>query len=89
MNCLKLQQQQASRDVIGQSLKSRMMIALAADALMMVWFCRRLARGVLRHPDRGGTPVKPVRTKSLARFLQRGINQPNQEKRDASLGRVR
>jgi putative transposase len=42
-----------NREVIGWSLKPRMTADIATDALMMAWFRRRPAPGVMHHSDRG------------------------------------
>ena len=42
-----------NREVIGWSLKPRMTVDLATDALTMAWFRRKPEPGVMHHSDRG------------------------------------
>ena len=42
-----------NREIVGWSLKPRMMADIATDALTMAWFRKRPAPGLLHHSDQG------------------------------------
>ena len=57
-----------NREVIGWSLKPRMTVDLATDALTMAWFRRKPDPGVMHHSDRGSQYASSTFQAKLAEF---------------------
>lgn len=57
-----------NREVIGWSLKPRMTVDLAADALTMAWFRRKPEPGVMHHSDRGSQYASGIFQSKLTDF---------------------
>jgi len=57
-----------NREVIGWSLKPRMTVDLAADALTMAWFRRKPEPGVMHHSDRGSQYASSIFQSKLTDF---------------------
>jgi putative transposase len=57
-----------NREVIGWSLKPRMTVDLATDALTMAWFRRKPEPGVMHHSDRGSQYASSTFQSKLADF---------------------
>ena len=57
-----------NREVIGWSLKPRMTADIVTDALMMAWFRRKPAPGVMHHSDRGSQYASHAFQEKLAEY---------------------
>jgi transposase InsO family protein len=57
-----------NREVIGWSLKPRMTVDLATDALTMAWFRRKPEPGVMHHSDRGSQYASGTFQSKLTEF---------------------
>jgi transposase InsO family protein len=60
-----------NREVVGWSIKSRMTADLVTDALIMAWFRRRPAPGLIHHSDRGSQYASHAHRAKLAEYGMR------------------